>query len=158
MVQLSWHFKLINKRKILEMEGQTIITIQTDGGSRGNPGPAAYGVVIKNNEQVVYEKGQRIGIATNNVAEYSAVLDALKWVKENVSKADKILLYSDSLLLVSQLNGLYKIKNPGLFVIYNEIKMLEQEIKISIYYNHVYREKNKHADSLVNKALDHTLE
>jgi len=140
------------------MEETNELNIYTDGGSRGNPGPAALGVYIKNDKgRVIAEIGKRLGVTTNNVAEYSAILSAFDWVSENLQKLPnltKINFFMDSQLASSQLNGLYKIKNSGLRDIFFQIKQKENEIAISITYSHIPREKNKDADRMVNMALD----
>lgn len=134
------------------------LKINCDGGSRGNPGPAAIGVVIessiKNQVSRIEKISKYIEIATNNQAEYRAVLEALKWIEENIKSdfsADFIL---DSELVVKQLNGEYKIKNEGLKPLFNEIKSLIIKLGGRINFRHVKREENKEADRLVNKALD----
>lgn len=138
------------------MDDQLII--YTDGGSRGNPGNAAVGVYITNKKnKVIHQIAKHIGIATNNVAEYSAVIEALAWIKERKNTLDpfcEIHFFMDSLLLKSQLTGVYKVKNERLRSLLFQIRLLEQEVACPIYYHHVSREKNKKADFLVNKALD----
>jgi len=132
------------------------LTIFTDGGARGNPGPAAIGVVIydeQDNEMSTLSES--IGIATNNIAEYKAIVRALEHTATIVddTKAVKITLKLDSQLCQRQLNGEYKVKDATLKIHYGEVKALEQEYA-SIEYVHVKRELNKVADALVNKALD----
>lgn len=141
------------------------LVIHTDGGARGNPGPAAVGVVI---EQVTNDKGivemsgfgKKIGETTNNVAEYTAVLEALKEVSKlhlsDVSKGETlhIQFYLDSTLVVNQLNGVFKIKEPHLRNLMLMVRQLEQEVIGTITYGVVRREFNKRADYFVNKALD----
>ena len=126
--------------------------IYTDGGSRGNPGPSAIGVVIGEKEY-----GEKISDTTNNVAEYSAVVFALKKAKQLLTKIEakktEIDLKTDSELLVKQLNGEYKIKNEKLQPLFIEVWNLKQDFK-SVTFTHVPREKNKEADSQVNRALD----
>jgi ribonuclease HI len=138
------------------------INVFTDGGSRGNPGEASLGIYIETIEgKEIKSIGKRLGIATNNVAEYSAIKEALFWIFKNLelfNNLKSINFYMDSNLAVSQLNGIYKIKNSNLRIIFFEIKSLEAQIKIPIYYTHVPREKNKKADRLVNLALDNRLE
>ncbi len=130
--------------------------IHTDGGSRGNPGPAAIGVVIdekKENGEVVNikEYNEYIGENTNNRAEYMAILWALNYCKTNGFK--EIECFLDSQLVVRQLNGDYKIKDNGLKKIAEMIhEMCKSFDKIS--FTHVLREFNKEADRLVNEALD----
>lgn len=135
----------------------TEIIIFTDGGARGNPGPAALGVFITNKENKVLAKmGKYLGETTNNIAEYSAIVEALKWSIENKKKEQigKIFFNMDSLLAYSQLVGLYKIKNEKIREMVFEIKKMEVELAIPIYYKHIPREKNKQADAMVNFALD----
>lgn len=135
------------------------ISIFTDGGARGNPGPAALGVVIKDGGETIAAFGQRLGETTNNIAEYSAVLAALNWIitnKEKVGEAS-ISFFMDSQLIYSQIKGIYKIKNEKLRELLFEVRKKEAEIKMPIFYNHIPREKNKEADKFVNKALDNTL-
>lgn len=135
------------------------LIIYTDGGSRGNPGIAGYGVYIENDKgEEIATLSNKIGITTNNVAEYNGVLNALKWVlKQKRLPFREITIFMDSLLLYSQLVGLYKVKNPTLANLLFEIRLLEAQIKIPIRYFHVRREKNKKADFLVNLALDNRL-
>lgn len=131
--------------------------INTDGASRGNPGPAAYGFLIKNpqNSQIIYQEGQIIGHRTNNIAEYTAVLKSLEYINDNFKDQSphQIEVVTDSQLIASQLAGLYKIKNQNLRVIFDLIKALEFELG-SISYKNVPREQNKEADRLANQALD----
>lgn len=140
------------------------IIVHTDGGARGNPGPAAIGVIIeKENLNAPHEKtvlvsfGKKIGESTNNMAEYTGVLEALTWIKNSrhiLERAKMIQIFLDSSLVVNQLNGLYKIKNANLRSFLTSCRILEQEIGIPIRYGKVSREKNKYADMLVNQALD----
>lgn len=134
--------------------------IQTDGGARGNPGPAAIGIYVKDDEgNELLKKGEKIGETTNNVAEYLAVIKALEWFKENISKdlLGNIIFYIDSSLVVNQLNGVFKIKEARLRELVLKIKILESEVGGNIFYRHVPREKNKVADGLVNSALDNSI-
>ncbi|MBU2577421.1 ribonuclease HI family protein [Patescibacteria group bacterium] len=134
--------------------------IQTDGGARGNPGPAAIGIYVKDDEgNELLKKGEKIGETTNNVAEYLAVIKALEWFKENISKdlLGNIIFYIDSSLVVNQLNGVFKIKEARLRELVLKIKILESEVGGNIFYRHVPREKNKVADGLVNSALDNLI-
>src|SRR5258708_37850553 len=107
-----------------------ILNVYTDGGSRGNPGPAAFGVVIKENEKIVHAFGRTIGIATNNVAEYSGILEALRWVfhnRESLGEISEIHCYMDSQLACLQLNGIYKIKKAHLAVFLTQIGEIERK-------------------------------
>lgn len=159
------------------------LVIHTDGGARGNPGPAAVGVVIEeafshqqsaigqkspgNNKlkaesrKLIAELGVRIGETTNNVAEYTAVIEALEGVMRHVSGVRNsedvnIDFYLDSLLVVQQLNGVFKIKDMRLRELSLKIRILETGVGGEIRYHHVRREENSRADYLVNQALDNT--
>lgn len=134
------------------------LTIFTDGGSRGNPGPAAYGFSITNNEnQELAGVGKYIGNNTNNVAEYSAVVEALKWVvghRESLGDISGISFFMDSELICRQLNGQYKVKHPIMQEYFFTVQNLLKEINLPTTFTHVRRENNKRADALVNEALD----
>jgi ribonuclease HI len=138
-----------------------LINIFTDGGARGNPGPAAIGVYISDeNNKKIAGFGKTIGEATNNVAEYSAVIEALDWVIENkhiFSDSAKINFYLDSKLACSQIIGLFKVKNANLRDLLFSVRDREAQIKMPIYYKHIPREKNTLADAFVNEALDKIL-
>lgn len=132
------------------------LLLNCDGGSRGNPGPAAYGYVIQDitsSAGIILEKcGNYLGITTNNVAEYQGLVDGVKWVVENYPGAE-LQIKMDSLLIVNQVKGTFKVKNPGLLPKWQEVRgLLSQLPKWSI--EHTYREGNSLADSLVNEALD----
>lgn len=135
------------------MENQTVI-VNTDGGARGNPGPAACSFIVSKNEKVVFKNAFYLGIATNNIAEYTAVLKALEWLRENNYLDKNIIFKIDSELVVRQLNGLYKVKDANLKQIYDKIKFLERNFLFKVSYNHVFREENFLADRLVNEELD----
>jgi len=132
--------------------------VHTDGGARGNPGPAALGVVIANEKGEVLKKyGEYIGETTNNVAEYSAVIFALKkikslWGKENAKKS-QVQVFTDSELLVKQMNGEYKIEHSNIQTLFLELWNLKIDFK-NVSFSAIPREKNKAADRLVNEALD----
>lgn len=139
------------------MDKELSYTIYTDGGSRGNPGPAATGFVIEGPAIGKVEQGEYIGQTTNNVAEYSAVIHALKKLKsligtEKASQA-QIHVFADSELLVKQLNGQYKVKDPGLKSLFVELWNARLDFG-SMTFTHVFREQNKGADAMVNAALD----
>jgi ribonuclease HI len=134
------------------------IIIYTDGASRGNPGPAAIGVVICNQKgKVLKEYSKTIGEATNNEAEYQAVIFALKKVKalfgKKIIKSYKIEIRSDSELLVSQLTGTYKILDPKIQSLFIKVWNLKIDFG-KINFKLISREENKHADKLANQALD----
>jgi ribonuclease HI len=134
------------------LNNSTII-IYTDGGSRGNPGHAGAGGVIYSNEKIIAEISKYLGIQTNNYAEYTALLLTLERAKElNINK-NTIHVFMDSKLVVCQLNGTWKVKHPNIIPIYNKIKDLLVDFE-DITFTHVYRNNNKYADSLVNKAID----
>lgn len=136
------------------------IKVYTDGGARGNPGPSAIGVVIKAEDgSKIVSFGEKIGVATNNIAEYQAVIRALDWIVNNLknvcqNNSDiKLLFYLDSLLVVSQLNGLFKVKNPILRELLLTVRNTEGSIGAPIFYSHIPRTQNSDADFEVNKAL-----
>jgi ribonuclease HI len=131
--------------------------IHTDGGARGNPGPAAFGVTVECNDKIVTEFGKKIGETTNNVAEYSAVIAALIWIKNNIPLNQEDNAYDfflDSTLVVNQINGLFKIKDNKLRALLVQVRILEEEIKGALNYHIVRREQNTGADRMVNQALD----
>jgi len=126
--------------------------IHTDGGARGNPGPGAIGVVVLDEKKkVIKEIGKYIGKSTNNEAEYKAVIEGLKAAKD--LKGSEVVFYIDSLLVVSQLNGKFKVKEPRMKTFFNEAKMIEKIFE-SVKYIHVPRERNYIADKIVNEVLD----
>ncbi len=130
------------------------IIVNTDGASRGNPGPASIGFVIKEEQgQILHQEGKCIGITTNNVAEYSAVLKALRYIKEHLKEAKMIKVYMDSQLVARQLSGLYKIKNSTLKPLFDQIKILQFDLG-TVEYIHIPRAENFLADRMANKALD----
>ncbi len=126
-------------------------TASIDGGSRGNPGPAGYGVHIEQDDGSIVELKEYLGHQTNNVAEYSGLLAALRWAAEH--GVSRLLIRSDSELLVKQMRGEYRVKNPGLHPLYDEAQSLISRIgKVTI--EHVPRELNADADRLANEAMD----
>ena len=129
--------------------------IFTDGGSRGNPGPAAVGVVVFNlvTNDRIHEISKCIGSATNNIAEYLAIEAALDWVLEQSNHAT-IEFYLDSELVQRQLTGTYKVKNPLLREIFLRVREKTISLGGTIAFTHVRRELNYEADALLNKALD----
>jgi len=128
------------------------LTIYTDGGSRGNPGPAATGIVIKNEiGKTVSAYGEFLGIQTNNYAEYKAIISALKKAKS--LGATEVQCIADSKLVVEQLNQNWKVREPSIQKLFVEAYNASQQFK-KITYKHVLREKNKEADAEVNKILD----
>lgn len=131
------------------------LKIYCDGGSRGNPGPAASAfVVFDGGDVLLHEEAKTLGVATNNIAEYTAVLIATEWLVENHMNFESVEFYLDSLLVVNQLNGFFKIKNIKLGSIAMLIKHNIARLSGQVMFRHIRREKNTHADLLVNKALD----
>jgi ribonuclease HI len=124
----------------------------TDGGSRGNPGPAAYAFVLEAEDGTVLDaRGEAIGVATNNVAEYSALVAGLERAVE--VGVDELEVVSDSELLVKQMRGEYRVKNRALQDLFLEASELARKLQ-RVTYTAVRREHNELADSLVNEALD----
>lgn len=129
------------------------VTINIDGGARGNPGPAAAGVIVRccDDGTVLHQAGVFLGRTTNNVAEYNALLVGLR-AAENLGAAEVNCL-SDSELLVKQIKGEYRVRNDRLRVLHEEALLLQQKFhRFSI--RHVGREQNKEADQLVNRAIN----
>lgn len=129
------------------------LIVHIDGGARGNPGPAAAAFVAKDAEDgtILQEAGIYLGRATNNVAEYRGLLAALEYAAQ--IRAEGVEVFSDSELMVKQMNGEYRVKNEGLRPLYEQAKRLAggfRQFRIA----HVRREKNPHADRLVNLAID----
>lgn len=128
------------------------LIIHTDGAARGNPGPAGIGVIMKCPDgKVVGEHYEYLGETTNNQAEYKALIRALK---EAIKlEAEEVDIFADSELMVSQIKGIYKVKNEGLKPLFDEARGLVKKIK-TFHIAHVRREKNKEADNLANIAID----
>jgi ribonuclease HI len=128
------------------------LIIFTDGGARGNPGPAGIGVVIQDDKnKTLAEHKQYIGEATNNVAEYKALILALE--KATALGAEHLEIKMDSELVVRQMQGRYKIKEPTLQLLAEQVVKLKNNFKL-INFKHIRRELNKEADKLVNSAID----
>jgi ribonuclease HI len=126
--------------------------LSTDGGARGNPGPAAYGYVLEADDGTVLDaRGEAIGVATNNVAEYRALVEGLRRAAEH--GIEHLTVVSDSELLVKQMRGEYRVKNETLRGLFLEASALARRIG-SVEYTAVRREHNELADRLVNDALD----
>ncbi|MGB2668689.1 MAG: ribonuclease HI family protein [Candidatus Acidiferrum sp.] len=125
-----------------------------DGGSRGNPGPAAYGVVVRDGSGAIVAKLKKyIGSSTNNVAEYFGLIAALDYAQTHGVRALRV--ESDSELMVKQMRGQYKVKSPELKPLFERAKKMAHSLE-SFRIDHVYREHNREADALVNQALDET--
>ena len=128
------------------------LIIHTDGGARGNPGPAGIGVFIQDEDgRTVLEHSRYVGETTNNQAEYTAVIDALHHAKE--LGADEIAFFLDSELVVKQLNGEYRVKDAGLAQLFLKVHNAKLSFR-KVTFAHVRREQNKDADRLANEAMD----
>jgi ribonuclease HI len=132
------------------------IIIHTDGGARGNPGPAACAFVVEDGEKILHKDSKNLGINTNNFAEYSAVVLALEWLVNNKQKlaGRNVYFYSDSELIVKQINGQYKIKNEILKLLNATVVKLRKQSGLNILFKNILRHENKIADQLVNDELD----
>jgi ribonuclease HI len=127
-----------------------------DGGARGNPGPAASAFVIQDfSGNTIFESGKEIGPATNNQAEYQAVILALEWLAAKSYPDQEVTFFLDSLLVVNQINGLFKIKDQKLKDKYQTVYTLIKGCRLNIRsFEYIPRRKNTRADFLVNQALD----
>ena len=126
------------------------LTIHVDGASSGNPGEAGIGVVVRENGQIVREISLSIGEATNNVAEYTALIYALQ--EGLIARADEVHVITDSELVYKQMIGEYKVKNPGMKVLFDQVQHLLTGIK-QFSIEHVLRDKNKDADRLATQSI-----
>jgi len=126
--------------------------IYSDGACRGNPGPSGIGAVILNDKgKVIHEISKYIGVTTNNVAEYEALLEALDYcVKKKISPVE---ILADSQLMIRQLSGQYKVKHPNMIPLHQKAKEYMVHLKV-IGFTHVLREFNKRADELANAGID----
>lgn len=131
------------------------LTVNVDGGARGNPGPAAIGVVVRSGGEVIQEVGEKIGEATNNVAEYKALLKGIELAA--ALGASELELLGDSELVVRQVEGRYKVKNAGMKELHEEVRRGLRGFD-SWSIRHVRRAENADADRLVNEALDGVLD
>ena len=129
-----------------------MITAYFDGGARGNPGPAGYGVhIVDDQGTVLSEQHGSLGVATNNIAEYRGLIAALQWAVEHDLKS--FTVRGDSQLIVEQMRGNYKVKNEGLKPLYLQARMLVMQIG-DVRFEYVPREQNKNADRLSNLGMD----
>ena len=129
-----------------------VFTVNIDGGARGNPGPAGWGVVVQSPAgEIIAELFGALPHATNNVAEYGGLLAALDWCRDH--GATTVHVRSDSLLLVQQMRGIYKVKHEGLKPLHGRARLVAHEIG-KVTFEHVRREANKAADKLANQAMD----
>lgn len=145
------------------MPKHIVYKVFTDGGARGNPGPAAIGVLIKTeNGKIAAQISKTIGVKTNNEAEYQALLSGLEYFSKNkvkllISSQTVIDFYCDSKLIVNQVNGLFKVKDSRMREYIYKVREIETQIPGKIHYHLIPREKNYEADALVNLALDKML-
>jgi len=136
----------------LEPSPRSEIVVYIDGGARGNPGPAGFGVRIEAPDRSLIEEfSESIGVATNNVAEYRGLLAALEWAQRRGVHC--VHIRSDSQLLVQQMLGNYKVKHAGLQPLHARAQLLAHEIG-GVTFEHVRRDANQHADRLANAAMD----
>ncbi len=132
------------------------LIIYSDGGARGNPGPASCAFIAEYKGKIVFKNSKYLGKSTNNFAEYSGVILAFEWLEKNISSypSEGITFFLDSELVAKQLAGLFKVKNENLKQLFYKVKLLEKKLKTKVSYKNISREKNKLADFLVNKELD----
>lgn len=129
--------------------------IYTDGGSRGNPGESACAFVVTSGGTEIFSEGTYLGVGTNNEAEYAGLIHSLEWVLEqDLSNVEKIEWFTDSMLMMSQVNKLWKIKEPRMKQLITQIWALQSKLTKSATLQYVPREKNQEADLLVNQTLD----
>ena len=132
-----------------------ILVAYVDGGSRGNPGPAGYGVyILDKNGNVLEGLYKNLGIQTNNFAEYSGLIAALNYA--NANKFEKVKIFSDSELMVRQINGLYRVKSPILSKLFKKAKSLIFNLE-DFSMEHIPRSQNKEADRLANLAMNSSI-
>ena len=143
------------------MDKLSHLTIYTDGGARGNPGPAATGIYITDQRgNKITGFGKKLGITTNNVAEYTAVIQALDWVLEHrneFAESLTIFFFMDSQLVYAQILGVWKVKNEALGNLLGIVREKKSHSNATFSFTHIPREKNKEADRFVNLALDNKL-
>lgn len=130
-----------------------ILSLYTDGGARGNPGPAAWGFVIYQDNKKVADGSGYLGSTTNNVAEYTACVEGLEYILQNFGHNQQVQCFADSKLMIEQVCGRYKVKAPHLKPFIEKIRELAHQIT-EVSYKHIPREKNTEADRLVNLMLD----
>lgn len=136
---------------------ENALTIHSDGGARGNPGPGACAFIVEKNGRVIAKGSKYLGKVTNNFAEYSGVLLALDWLLNKspfINHHSPIIFLMDSELVARQLTGLYKVKDKNLKELFVEVKTIIKKISSDIVFKNIPREENVHADLLVNEELD----
>jgi ribonuclease HI len=135
------------------MSEPVLLTIHTDGASRGNPGEAAFAYTITRDGEPVIEEAGCLGRITNNQAEYTALVRALEHA-QRLGTQNRLLIHSDSELMVKQMRGEYKVKNEELRDLYDQARQIVRQFTGAVQFKHVRREHNKRADELCNLALD----
>ena len=133
-----------------------LVNVFTDGGARGNPGIAGYGLVVTNDGQILYQEYKFLGIKTNNQAEYSGLIAALTWLVNNkdTHQITEVHFNSDSQLMVRQIQGSYKVKASNIVPLFKTVKQLIDQLALPYKFTDVRREYNKLADDLANRAMD----
>ena len=127
-------------------------TLYFDGCSKGNPGPAGSGAIIKNDIEIIWSGSENIGITTNNVAEYKGLILGLKHCS-----VGKYLIKGDSMLIINQMNGKYKVNSSHLLILHNEAKQIIKENNLDVTFDYIPRAENKEADQLANDGLKQPL-
>jgi ribonuclease HI len=133
------------------------ISVFTDGGSRGNPGISGFGVVIYDEQRHIIDQISKfVGVKTNNEAEYLAFIESLYWIESHLQSLNitEIEFYSDSQLLIRQIQGLYKVKAPNIKPLHSTVMSMLAKINLPCHYNDILRESNGLADELANQAMD----
>jgi ribonuclease HI len=139
---------------VREKRDKRVVDVYIDGGCRGNPGEGAFGFVVFEDGKERYRFGEKIGICTNNVAEYRALIGAARYLLDRKnSKEKRITVYSDSELLVKQIEGAYRVRSSRLKPLFSDAANLIRELK-DVRLVHVKREENHLADWIVNRVLD----
>jgi ribonuclease HI len=153
-VRVSLYTRVVGGYTVSMQEEEFIV--HTDGGSRGNPGPAACAFIIEHGGKMIHKESKYLGRTTNNIAEYKGVLLALRWIKlhERSFLGGTFIFFLDSELIVKQLNGLYRVKDEKLRELFYQINSLFKKDGLKIMFKNIPRNKNKIADFLVNKELD----
>lgn len=141
------------------MKNNDVLIVYTDGGARGNPGPAACAFVISKDGSTLYKGSKYLGVTTNNVAEYSGLIIALTKIGEHLknNSAPSVKFFLDSELVVKQLLNIYKVKDLNLIKLYSKAKEIIAGLNTKVSFEHVLRSQNKIADSLVNLELDNSV-
>lgn len=148
MSNVNNQLSFIPKKEMTDTKGYRLYI---DGASRNNPGPAGAGIVLKQNEKKLLEKGYFLGNKTNNQAEYLAlVLGLIIW--KTLHKSDHLTIFSDSELLIKQINGNYRVKNPELQLLFHVAYLLTKDLDVQ--FKHIVRTENKDADKLANRGID----